>query len=264
MKPVSILTFALLIMASPIFAQEEDLIGSKKASSILPKAVKEVLKKEGYRFTETIQVTGFQDQKVDFRGQTRKKKSFAAAQGSAEVYAKGVSYLVRSGETFLPPDKMQGAEGTSAAMFRNPIFYLLEVRKLARGAQWGEDADVGGQACIVAELSADERTLKSQVKEFGGNVGELKRYGVSDISPYIDLKRSTSDYFVSVGKSDLLLYRVEWKLKLMVKKNAIPPGVPVEIPSKIEVSMELVLSGYGDELELDIPKFIQRWSGVKN
>jgi len=264
MKNVSIVVVGVLCMFHPALAQEEDLIGSKKASSILPKAIKAVLKEEGYRFTKTIQVAGFQDQKVDFQGQTRKKKSFAAAQGSAEVFAKGASYLVRSGDTFLPPDKMQGAEGTSAAMFRNPILYLLEVRKLARRAQWGEDADVDGHSCIVAEISADERTLKSQVKEFGGNVGELKRYGVSDISPYIDLKRSTSDYFVSVGKSDLLLYRVEWKLKLMVKKNAIPPGVPVEIPSKIEVSMELVLSGYGDELEMDIPKFIQRWSGVKN
>ena len=116
----------------------------------------------------------------------------------------------------------------------------------------------------MAEIQADERTLKSQVKEFSGNVGELKRYGVSDISPYIDLKRSTSRYFVSVGKSDLLLYRVEWKLKLIVKKNAIPPGVPVEIPNKIEVTMELGLSGYGEELKMDIPKFIQRWSGIKN
>ncbi len=52
-------------------------------------------------------------------------------------------------------------------------------------------------------------------------------------------------------------------MDLVVKKNAIPPGVPVTIPDKLEVKVAMDLSGFGEELELDLPKLIQGWSGIK-
>ncbi len=253
----------LTLGAGAAKAQEEDLIGSKKAPSILPKAVKAVMKKEGFRFLQKISITGLDDRKADFRGETRNRKAFAAATGSAEVYAKGLRYLVRSGENFFPPDKLKGEEGTRAAMFRNPAVLLLDIRKLSRGATWGDDETVDGKACIVAKLSADERTVKAQIKGFNTYLGELKQYGVSDITPYIDVKRSTSRYLVSVGKEDLLIHRIEWVVSLAVKKNAIPPGVPITLPEKVEAKMEMKMSGYDEELQLDLPKKIRQWSGIK-
>lgn len=249
-----------LVLVLALLVQDEDKIGKEKAPGIVKKSTGEVGKKKGMHFTEAVSVSAMQDQSSNFDGVL--KKDFAAAKGSAEIYAKGAQYLVRSGGTFVNPDKLQGQDGIAAGSFRNPYLFLQEVAKLAGTASWGNDADVDGVACKVADLVADEATVKAQIKEFADNLpSQARQYG--DVSGYIDSKKTTSTYKVYIGKKDLLIYKIEWVLKPVIKENSLPPNVPVQGLDDLEAKTELAFSKYEEELDVEIPKEIQQKFGVK-
>lgn len=249
-----------LALVLALLLQDEDKIGKDKAPGIVKKATAEVAKKKGMHFTEAVSISAMQDQSSTFDGV--QKKDFAAAKGSAEIYAKGAQYLVRSGGTFVNPDKLQGQDGVAAGSFRNPYLFLQDVAKLAGTASWGNDAEVDGVACKVADLVADEATVKAQIKEFSDNLPQQARQ-FGDVSNLIDSKKTTSTYKVYIGKKDLLIYKIEWVLKPVVKENALPPQVPMDQLEGLEAKTELTFKKYDEELDIDIPKEIQQKFGVK-
>lgn len=240
--------------------QDGDKIGKEKAPVIVKKSLAEISKKKGYHFVQKSAVTGPQSQESNFDGVA--KKDFAAAKGTAEVYAKAGAYLVNVDGKFYAPEQLQGTTALQAGSFRNPALFLGDLARLEATSKWGDEADVDGHACKTVELTADEATLKQQVKEFADKLkDQLKQVG--NITGYIDTKKSTSKYKVYIGKADLLIYKLEWDLKPVVKENSIPPNLPVPKLDKLEAKSELTFSKYDEDLDVAVPKEVQQRLGVK-
>ncbi len=250
-----------ILLATSLQSAGEEKIGKEKAPAALRKCLGETVKKKGWHFAQTVKLTGPENQENKFDGVA--KKDFAAAKGSAEIYAKGASYLVHSNGKFVPPNQLSGTEAIRVGSFRNPALFLSDAARLAVLASWGTDAEVDGRACKVAEFAADEPLLKDQIKEFTDNFkSQLKQVG--NVMGYVDLKRSKSLYKIYLGKSDLLVHKVEWTLKPVIKENAFPPSAPVpQGLDKLEARTEVVLSKHDQELDVEIPKEIQQRFGVK-
>src|SRR5207237_6461187 len=94
-------------------------------------------------------------------------KDFAAVKGSAEIYARGATYLVNLGGRFDPPDELEGQEGFSAQSYKNPALLLDELGKNSAPAQFGPDETVDGKDCKVVDVAADAALTKQHLKEFG-------------------------------------------------------------------------------------------------
>jgi hypothetical protein len=239
---------------------QEDKIGKEKAPAIVKKSSGEMGKKKGFHFTSAGTISGPRSQSTSFEGV--QKKDFAAARGSAEVYAKGAAYLVHSDGKFISPDKLSGAEALPAASFRNPSLFLHEISYLSATASWGNDAEVDGYACKTADLVADEKVLKQQIKEFAELLGSQFRQ-LGDVSSLIDPKKTTSHYKVYIGISDLLIYKIEWILKPVVKANSGIPTTSVPNLDNLEATTGVTLSKFDEDLEIEIPKEIKARFSVK-
>lgn len=272
-----ILAFAMGGLVLPVWGQDrgggqegqdKDLIGESKAPVILKKVQGVVAKAKGYHASETV-TTPQMGRGGQGGGETPSfegivVKDVAAMKGSAELYAKATTVLVKSKQgQFLPPSSFNGQEGTIAGSFRNPAVVMAEYLRFAATAFYDGDEAVEGIDCRIVATTADERTLADQIKEISANMGELKRFGVGDISGYVDKKSSTSSYKAWVGKTDLKVYRLEWHLELIVDKDKIPGGFGQGLPDKIEASVEIKISKYDEELDWDWPKEIKAKFGVK-
>jgi hypothetical protein len=245
--------------------KDEDKIGKSKAPEIMKKASTEIGKKKGYHAAETISMSGAPQGAPgggDYSGVV--KKDFMAFKGTLEIYGKGSSYLVHSGGSYVPPEELKGQEAGQAAACKNPAVLLNELTRIAGSASYSNDADVDGHACKVLDLVADEAMVKEQLKELGKRIGSnLKQYGITDVSGYLDPKKSTSLYKVYVGKNDLLVYKIEWSLKPHIKEGSVPGNVPIPNMDNIEAKTEVTISKYDEELDITIPKEIQTKFGVK-
>lgn len=252
----------LLLLSFCLQASDGDKIGKDKAPAAVVKSLAEMKKKKGWHFSQAVKLTGPENQENKFDGVG--KKDFAAAKGSAEIYAKGAIYLVESGGKFVSPDTLSGPDAIRAGSFRNPaLFFTVDLPRLAGGATWGTDGEADGKSCKVAELNADEALLKDQLKEFTDNFkSQLKQVG--NVMGYVDLKQSKSAYRVYIGKEDLLVHKIEWTLKPVIKQNAFPPNVtPPQGLDKLEAKTELLVTKHDQELDLSLPKEIQARFGVK-
>src|SRR5207247_1785438 len=154
------------------------------------------------------------------------KKEFAGVKGTLEIYAKGASYLVNTGARFDSPDEIEGQQQQQAHLFRNPSLLINEVSKLVNAASFGGDEAVDGKECRVLGLPADEATVKQYRKELGERLNkQFKGFagglgGGLNFANALDEKASTGMYQVCVGKDDLLIYRIVFVLKPVIKPNA--------------------------------------------
>jgi hypothetical protein len=247
--------------------KQEDKIGKKKAPEALKLAGAEMAKKKGYHAGEkiTLPQLGGQGggQEPSFDGIVL--KDICAMKGSAEVYAKQAVTLVKNTQgQFVDPEQLQGAEQTIAASFRNPWIFVQEVTsRFAATSGFGNDEAVDGVDCKVAETFADEKTTQEQIKEVSSRIGQLRQYGVRDISGFTDKKASNSSYKVWIGKTDLLIRKIEWTLTIAIDKNKIPGGFGQQMPDKVEAKTELTFSKYDESLDWEWPKEIKAKFGVK-
>src|SRR5437016_2971159 len=112
MNRISAAILALLLATGAAAGQDKkdvDKIGKDKAPVVLKKALAEIQKKKSSAISEAAEMaTGPRKVTNTFDGIL--KKDFAAAKGSAEIYAKGATMLVNTGGRFDPPDDLQGQE----------------------------------------------------------------------------------------------------------------------------------------------------------
>ena len=244
-----------------------DKIGKDKAPVVLKKSLAEVLKRKSAAIAESAEMaTGPRRITNTYEGILR--KDFAAAKGSAEVYAKGATLLVNTGGRFDPPDQIQGQEALGAQSFKNPSILIDEVGRNASAPQFGPDEMVDGKDCKKVEMLADPATLKAQLKEFGERLNATFRNQIGfggaqifDIKNAIDEKGSAATYHVCVGKDDLLIYRIQYVIRPKIKPGALPPMV--RLPEEMDQKVDVKFSKWDEDVPFDIPAVVKAKLGVK-
>jgi hypothetical protein len=244
-----------------------DKVGSMKAPNLATKSGAEAQKRKGAAISLKGVVAGFPREIAStFDGILR--KDFAGARGSQEIYAKGAQYLVKAGDSFLPPSEVSdGRVAADASSFKNPSIILGEVSQLAAAASYGADDAVGGEDCKLLLLDA-RPLIKPHLKEFGERMSAMMRqgpgggfFGGGNFASYLDEKVSTSDFQVWVAKSDLLPRKLLWTLKPKMKAQGLPPGVPRN--ESLEVRTEVTFSKWDEEVPFDIHNVVKQKWGLK-
>ncbi len=295
MKISMLLAFSLLVV--PAWGQDEkrdakqdekkpeDKIGKMKAPETLKKALPEITKKKGYHVNEKVTIPalggrggGGQAQEPEFEGVVL-KGDLAAMKGALEVYAKGPVTLVKNtkGE-FVDPEKLTGQEAQQGTAFKNPALLVAEVFHFLATSAFTNDEAVEGVDCKIVETFADPKTTEDQIKRLldriskqipdqgggGGGGGGMGGMGgmLGQLSNYVDKKASSSTYKMWLGKNDLLPYKIEWTLTIVVDKAKIPGGFGAQVPDKLEAMTVLKISKYDEALEVDWPKEIRAKFGI--
>ena len=266
---------AMLVLAMTLGARAQDdkkaggdKIGKDKPPVVASKFLAEVQKRKGAAIAAVNQIGGQQQAMTNFEGILR--KDFAAVKGTAEVYAKGSTYLVNTGARFDPPEELQGQEAAQASSFKNPSLYFAELPKIAASATFGGDEVVDGKDCIVVDFVASPELIKQYIKELtdrlsrrggpGGGFGLGGRGSVFNLSSAIDEKKTIATFRACVGKADLLLYKLEFVMKPELRPNALPKEV--RLPP-LDQKTEVKFSKWDEEVAFDIPGFIKTKWGVK-
>jgi len=250
-----------LALAIPARAQDADKVGKDKAPVVAKKAVAEALKKKSAAITEVANVTVRDKIEATFEGVLR--KDLAAVKGTAEVYAKSAAYLVHSGDKFEPPEALRGHEAAVAATFKNPAVILNDLGRLSANASYLEDGTLDGKSCKVIHLTADEPLLEQHIKDISQRTaGVLKEAAqgldFGNITGYFDKKTSVSSYKMWVDKATLLVCKIEWEFKPVIKKESLPPGVPL---IKLEALTTIQFSKWDETVAFDIPAPIRaKWN----
>lgn len=258
---------AILVILLAPGADAQDKIGKDKAATVLKKALAEVAKKKSAAISESAELAaGPRRAPVGtFDGVLR--KDLAAVKGTAEVYAKGSTYLVNLGGRFDPPDELQGQEGAGAQSFRNPALLIEELARVGAPPQFGPDEMVDGKDCKVVDVALDPALTKQYLKEFGERLNRAMRgfnggFGqVFDLKNAMDEKNTAGSYHVCVGKDDLLIYRINFAIRPKIKPGALPREVP--IPDDMMQKVDVKFSKWDDENPFEIPAVIKAKWGIK-
>jgi hypothetical protein len=267
---------AMLVLAMALGARAQDdkksggsdKIGKDKPPVVATKFLAEVQKRKGAAISEVNTMGGQQQAMTNFEGVLR--KDFAGVKGTAEVYAKGSSYLVNTGARFDPPEELQGQDSAQAGSFKNPFLFFADLQKIAPSATFGDDEVVDGKDCIVVDFVASQELIRQYVKELsdrlsrrrgpGGLGGFGGGAGMFNLSSAVDEKKTIATFRACVGKSDLLLYKLEFVMKPELRPNALPKEV--RIPP-LDQKTEVKFSKWDEEVAFDIPGFIKTKWGLK-
>src|SRR5579863_4419298 len=243
----AMLAAALFLAALGLDAQEKkegDRIGKDKAPTVLKKALAEVQKKKGAALAESAELSAGPQKLPPSKFEGALRKELSAAKGAAEVYAKGTAYLVNLGGRYDPPDELQGQEALAAQSYKNPSLLLDELGKIASAPLFGPDESVDGTDCKAVDVAADPGLLRQQLKEFAERLNRMMKQQIGvggtpilDFKSAMDEKNSVATYHVCVGKSDLLIYRIDYVLRPKLKHGAFPPQlrIPADMEQKIDV-----------------------------
>ena len=256
-----ILSFGL---ALGLGAQDSDKVGKDKAPTVAKKSTAEVQKKKSAVIAVATEVKlGPQAVNSTFEGVLRKE--FAGVKGSADVFAKGSVYLVKVGDRYDSPDTLKGQEAVPALSFKNPAVMLSEAGRLAPGATYLSDDKVDGTDCKVLSLVADPVLLKEHLKEVGAIVQKTLKGFAGDLfsgnlASIFDEKTSVSRYALWVGKSDLLVHKLEWAMKPDVKPGSLPPQAP---QVSVELHSEVKFTKWDEDVAFEIPAAVKAKWGIK-
>lgn len=241
-----------------------DKIGKQKAPAVLAKAVADAQKRKSAAVKENVMLSApAQTVSSAFEGVLR--KDFVAVKGTAEIYAKGGTYLVSSDGAFVAPEGIKGLPGTQAASFKNPALLLADLARAAAAATYDRDLAHEGKDCKVIDLAADVTLRKQYLQELSVRLaGPLKeRAGALlaqvDLATLFDEKVSAAWFKVWVGKDDLILHKMEWGFEPRVKQD-----LPFKVPS-FEVSWhtEIKFSEWDREIKLDVPAAVKAKFGIR-
>lgn len=262
------LALVVLLAAAPADAQ--DRIGKDKAPAVLKKALAEVAKKKSAAVSESAELTAGPQKLPPSTFEGVMRKDFAAVKGSAEIYARGATYLVNLGGRFDPPDALEGQEGFGAQSYKNPAILIDEVGRLSSPPQFGPDETVEGKDCKTVDIAADPAMLKAHLKDFGDRLNKaLKQqlngaFGgtqVFDLKNAMDEKNTAATYHVCIGKEDLLIYRIDYVIRPKIKPGALPPQL--KLPADMDQKIDVHFSKWDEENAFEIPAVIKAKWGIK-
>ena len=263
----------LILAASVVSAQDkkDDKIGKDKASTVLKKALAEVQKKKSAAVTESAELAAGPQRLPVAKFEGVMRKDFAAVKGSAEIYAKGSTYLVNLGGRFDPPDDLEGPEGFSAQSFKNPSLLIDELGRNTAPPQFGPDETVDGKDCKVVDVVADPALIKQHLKEFGDRLNRAYKRGpgggafggaqIFDLKNAMDEKNTVASYHVCIGKDDLLIYRVDYVIKPKLKPGALPPQF--KMPTEMDQKVDATYTKWDEDVPFEIPGVIKNKMGIK-
>lgn len=241
-----------------------DKIGKLKAPAALAKAVADAQKRKSAAVVENVILSApAQTLSSAFEGVLR--KDFVAVKGTAEVYAKGGVYLVRSEAAFVPPQEIKGVPGAQAASFKNPALLLADLARAAAAATYDRDLAHEGKDCKVVDLQADVTLKKQYLQELSVRLaGPLKeRAGGAlaqvDLGSLFDEKVSSAWFKVWVGKEDLVLYKMEWGFEPRLRKD-----LPFPVPSfEVTWHTEIKFSRWDEDVKFEVPDAVKTKLAVK-
>jgi hypothetical protein len=250
-------------------AQEEapDRVGKDRPPVVARKSLQEAQKRKNCAIL-VIQQMGIGGNQPPLEGNFEGvlRKDFAAVKGTAEIYARGATYLVNLGGRFDPPEELTGLEGLQAQSFRNPALLLKEVERLLASATFGGDEKVDGRECRIVDFVADETLVKQHLRELEARLNrEWRRQGgllaeFINLTHALDARQSVATYRMSVGKADLLPYRLEYVLRPKFRPGAIPgPERPPNLDSRIDVRF----SRWDEDAPFDVPALIREKWGIR-
>lgn len=248
--------------------KDSDKIGKEKAPGVLKKALAEVQKKKGAAIAESAEMAAGPQRLPPAKYEGVLRKEFAAVKGSAEMYARGATYLVNLGGRFDPPDELQGQDALGAQNFRNPSLLLEDLNKIAAAPQFGPDEMVEGKDCKVVDVAADPALLRQQLREFGDRLNRAYKaqFGIAgtqvfDLKNAMDEKTSAATYHVCIGKDDLLIYRVDYVIRPKMKPGALP--AQFRLPADMEQKVDVRFSKWDEDVPFEIPAVIKAKWGIK-
>ncbi|MBI3857824.1 MAG: hypothetical protein HY293_19255 [Planctomycetes bacterium] len=261
----------VVVLSTGAGAQDKkdgDKIGKDKAPVVLKKALAEIQKKKCASIKESAELSAGPQRVPPSTFEGILRKDFSAVKGSAEVYAKGATYLVNLGGRFDPPDDLQGQDAMGAQSYRNPSILLDEVGKLASPPQFGPDEMVEGKDCKTVDIATDPAMLKQHLKEFGDRLNKAMKgmigFGgaqVFDMKNAMDEKNTASSYHVCIGKEDLLIYRIDFVIRPKMKPGALPAQIP--LPQDMMQKIDVHFSKWDEDAPFDIPGLIKTKWGIK-
>jgi hypothetical protein len=269
MKKVAGVALALAAGALGLGAQDgaPDRIGKDRAPVAARKALQEAQRRKGCAIL-VIQQMGIGRNAPPLEGNFEGvlRKDFAAVKGTTEIYARGAAYLVNLGGRFDPPEELTGLEGLQAQGFRNPALLLKEVERLLASASFGGDEKVGDRECRIVDFVADEALVKQHLREMEARLNrEWRRQGgllaeFINLTNALDARRSVATYRMSVGKADLLPYRLEYVIRPQFRPGVLPgPEPPPNLDSRIDVRF----SRWDEEVPFEVPPLIREKWGIR-
>jgi len=271
MKRASTALFAMLLsLGASAQDKKEDKIGKDKAQVVLKKALAEVAKKKSAAIAESAELSAGPQKLPPAKFEGVMRKDFAAVKGSAEIYARGATYLVNLGGRFDPPDDLEGEEGFGAQSYKNPALILEELGRNSAPPQYGPDEMVDGKDCKVVDVVPDAALLKQHLKEFGDRLNRAMKkqaggaFGgaqIFDLKNAMDEKATAASYHICIGKDDLLIYRIDYVIKPKIKPGALP--TQFKIPGEMDQKIDLHFSKWDEENPVEIPGVIKTKWGMK-
>ena len=258
---------AIVVVLAAGGADAQDKIGKDNAATVLKKALATVQKKKSAMIFESAELAAGPRRAPagTFEGVLR--RDFAAVKGTAEIYAKGATYLVNLGGRFDPPDAIEGQDGAVAQSFRNPALLLDELARIAAPPQFGPDELLDGKDCKVVDVALDPALTRQYLREFGERMNRAVRgfnrdFGqVFDLKNAMDEKNTPGSYHVCIGKDDLLIYRIDFVIRPKIKPGSLPKEVP--IPDDMMQKIDVKFSKWDEENSFEVPAFIKAKWGVK-
>jgi hypothetical protein len=251
---------ALLIPPGVAAIQAADKIGKDRAPGVALKALGEVQKKKGAAVSQTCELGAGQQTTGTFQGVLR--KDFVAVKGSAEIYARGKTTIVRTGDRYDQAANLRGEEALPVASFRNPAVLFADASRALATAAYLDDETLEGKDCKVVSLTGDARLVKEHLQEVGEVVQrQLTGFAAAmysgNLTSYMDEKLSSSKFTLWVGKADLLIYKVAWVLESETKPAPLVPAF------KITRKIEARFSQWDEDVAFDIPAPIKAKFGIK-
>lgn len=244
-----------------------DRIGKDRAPVTARKALQEAQKRKGCAIL-VIQQLGIGGNGAPLEGSFEGilRKDFAAVKGTAEIYARAATVLVNLGGRFDPPEALTGIEGLQVQSYRNPALLLREIERLLPSANFGGDEKVDGRECRIVDFVADEALVKQHLREMEARLNrEWRRQGgvlaeFINLTHALDARQTVATYRMSVGKEDLLPYRLEYVIRPKFRPGAIPGPAPLpNLDSRIDVRF----SRWDEDVPFDVPSLIREKWGIK-
>lgn len=264
MKVCILAVLVALAGARTASAQDKD---KDKASDVLRKCAGELVKKEGYRLSETIAVPG-----LDGRGgggaeplfEGVVKKDLAVLRGPCTVYFRGATAVAKAENGSFADPKNLIEQNPVPEATRNPGVVVADILKFARAATFGGEEALGARDCRVILTKADPAPAFQHLSEMARRIRFQSGYPDTDRIGLIDKARSTSSYKVWVGKDDLLFHKIVWTINMVTDKSKMSKPLGDALPDTYVGTYTIEIKDYDKELTLDLPKEVKAKLGVKD
>lgn len=258
MKFMTCAVVALLLLQGK--QRDPDKTKGQNPQQILSKAVAAMQKLKGFHFKMDVKSPRAT---AVYEG-IQKGEGSAARSDPQEIFARQTQYLVKTASGKIVPGNeldLNSEDGRKAAGFRNPSQMLRDLQQCASLSPTVKgDEKVGDVDCKVIAVGMSVPMKKEAFKEM---MNRVKAPVKVDPDPFVDFEKTVCDYTVYVGKTDLRIHRLTFKMVGESKGN-LPPILPPQYgPDSWKAEMTLDLSKFDQNLDWKIPPEVRGKLGLQ-